>query len=60
MVGRTPSSRKRVGSAVRAPKPSALRPGARPGGGVRRTKPVKRASAYDAEDLEIPSFLRRK
>jgi cell division septal protein FtsQ len=45
MVGRTPSSRKRVGSAVRAPKPSALRPGARPGGGVRRTKPVKRASA---------------
>ena len=45
MVGRTPSSRKPVGSAVRHPKPSALRPGARPGGGVRRTKPVKRASA---------------
>jgi len=22
--------------------------------------PVKRSSAYDAEDLEIPSFLRRK
>ena len=45
MVGRKPSSRKPIGSAVRAPKPSALRPGARPGGGVRRTKPVKRASA---------------
>jgi cell division septal protein FtsQ len=45
MVGRTPGSRKPVGSGVRAPKPSALRPGARPGGGVRRTKPVKRASA---------------
>jgi hypothetical protein len=26
-------------------KPAALRPGARPGGGVRRTKPVRRASA---------------
>jgi cell division septal protein FtsQ len=26
-------------------RPSALRPGARPGGGVRRTKPVRRASA---------------
>jgi cell division septal protein FtsQ len=34
-----------MGTAVRAPKPSALRPGARPGGGIRRTKPVKRASA---------------
>jgi hypothetical protein len=22
--------------------------------------PVKRVSAYDADDLEIPSFLRRK
>jgi cell division septal protein FtsQ len=45
MVGRKPSPRKPIGSAVRAPKPSALRPGARLGGGVRRTKPVKRASA---------------
>ena len=26
-------------------KPSALRPGAHPGGGVRRTRPVRRASA---------------
>ena len=45
MVGRKPSSRKPVGSAVRSTKPSALRPGARLGGGVRRTKPVRRASA---------------
>jgi hypothetical protein len=30
---------------VRTTRPSALRPGARPGGGVRRTKSVKRASA---------------
>jgi cell division protein FtsQ len=44
MVGRKPSARKPIGSGVRAPKPSALRPGSRPGG-VRRTKPVKRASA---------------
>jgi cell division septal protein FtsQ len=29
----------------RPTRPSALRPGARPGGGVRRTKPVRRASA---------------
>ena len=31
--------------AARAQKPAALRPGARPGGGVRHTKPVKRRSA---------------
>ncbi len=38
-------SRGRQGPAVRPLRPSALRPGARPGGGVRRTKPVRRASA---------------
>src|SRR3954453_20514708 len=30
---------------ARPTRPAALRPGARPGGGVRRTKPVRRASA---------------
>ncbi len=38
-------SRGRQGPAVRLLRPSALRPGARPGGAVRRTKPVRRASA---------------
>lgn len=37
--------RGRQGPAVRPLRPSALRPGARPGGGVRRTRPVRRASA---------------
>lgn len=37
--------RGRQGPAVRPMRPSALRPGARPGGAVRRTKPVRRASA---------------
>jgi hypothetical protein len=37
--------RGRQGPAVRPLRPSALRPGARPGGAVRRTKPVRRASA---------------
>jgi hypothetical protein len=27
---------------------------------VGETAPVKRAATYDADDLEIPSFLRRK
>jgi cell division septal protein FtsQ len=36
---------KRSAPATRSVKPAALRPGARPGGGVRRTKPVRRASA---------------
>lgn len=44
MLGRRSTSRRPMGAA-RVPKPVALRPGARPGGGVRRTKPVKRASA---------------
>jgi cell division septal protein FtsQ len=35
----------RQGSSARPVRPSALRPGARPGGGVRRTRPVRRASA---------------
>lgn len=35
----------RQGPAVRPLRPAVLRPGARPGGGVRRTRPVRRASA---------------
>ena len=44
MLGRRSTSRRPMGTA-RVSKPVALRPGARPGGGIRRTKPVKRASA---------------
>jgi cell division septal protein FtsQ len=44
MLGRRSTGRRPMGSA-RVPKPVALRPGARPVGGNRRTKPVKRASA---------------
>lgn len=43
MFRRQPANRRPVGA--RPVTPSALRPGARPGGGVRRTKPVKRRSA---------------
>jgi cell division septal protein FtsQ len=35
----------RQAPAARTVRPAALRPGARPGGGVRRTRPVRRASA---------------
>lgn len=43
-MARRPSAPEvRTGTRTRAP--SALRPGARPGGGVRRTRPVRRASA---------------
>lgn len=43
-MARRPSTRElRTGTRTRAP--SALRPGARPGGRVRRTRPVRRASA---------------
>jgi cell division septal protein FtsQ len=45
MIGRRSTARRPVPPAVRGPKPAALRPGARPGGTIRRTKPVKRASA---------------
>lgn len=38
-------SDRRSAPAVRPLRPAALRPGARPGGGVRRTRPVRRASA---------------
>lgn len=43
MFRRQPANRRPV--SARPVKPSAMRPGARPGGGVRRVKPVKRASA---------------
>jgi len=43
MARRQTTPEVRTGSRTRAP--SALRPGARPGGGVRRTRPVRRASA---------------
>ena len=36
------------------------RDGRRVGGSVGEPVPVKRSAAYDADDLEIPSFLRRK
>jgi cell division septal protein FtsQ len=39
------SSNRRAAPATRPRQPAALRPGARPGGGVRRTRPVRRASA---------------
>src|SRR3954463_11807355 len=42
MIRRGPGRQTPVGRPAR---PSALRPGARPGGGVRRTRPVRRASA---------------
>ncbi|HEU0244662.1 MAG TPA: FtsQ-type POTRA domain-containing protein [Candidatus Limnocylindrales bacterium] len=45
MARSNPVARKPAASAVRRHKPVALRPGARPGGGIRRTKPVRRASA---------------
>jgi cell division septal protein FtsQ len=44
MLNRRSTARRPLGGA-RVSKPAALRPGARPGGGIRRTKPVKRASA---------------
>ena len=44
-MARPPAGRRAATPAARPLKPAALRPGARPGGGVRRTKPVKRASA---------------
>jgi cell division septal protein FtsQ len=43
MARRPTTPEVRTGTRTRAP--SALRPGARPGGGVRRTRPVRRASA---------------
>jgi cell division septal protein FtsQ len=44
-MARPSAGRRAATPAARPAKPAALRPGSHPGGGVRRTKPVKRASA---------------